>query len=415
MIADREQDANSKQKIEEHSSRSIAGSNSDSRVLFIAYVANPQNGSESGSGWALLNYYLERGFQVSILCGPGVVDNISEKLKPFSNQWEFVQIPAGKFGNQFTRVLPYSLQVRNIIWNLQISYYWKEIVGKRKFTFSHYATFAGDWNICAPLFRRSFPVLWGPVGGTQKIPKVLYSALGFRGLLNELARSIVTVPLRQLNRLLAFSNRNITILCLNDAVQKAFSTRRSQSPLISNIVLPCLGSSDYWKDCQSNYYFGAGRLIALKNWKLAIRALAKIDDSSLLLIAGDGSEKKALQKLATKLKISERVIFLGTLTQLECINLMIHSKGVVFPSLRDSEGWALAEAAHYGVPAIALNTPGSRAISYFSEIDLVPISRKKIVEDFARLMHHPVPPRLCGAFCKCRLAERLSDFVPTSR
>ena len=382
-------------------------------VLYISYVANPESGSESGSGWAILEYYLELNFKVSILCGPTTKKDIVSRLKDYPDQWEIISLNQSTFLDKLLNLLPiFPLQFRSLVWNLKILREWGKILSERKISFVHYATFAGDWNVCAPLFRSAINVLWGPVGGSQKVPKELIFSLGFMGLISESLRTLITSPFRQLNRLLVYLNKRVLVLSLNDAVQKVFSTDKRKSPLVSNIVLPCLTSKDFWCESESNYFFAAGRLIALKNWQLALRSLAILDDSSRLLIAGDGPQRRALGSMAKKLRIEDRVEFLGEVTHRECIDLMLASKGVVFPSLRDSEGWALAEAAHYGVPSIALDTPGSRAICNFAGLDLVPITKSNIVRDFASRMQNPNPPTNLAAFCKCRLRDRLFSLIP---
>lgn len=55
----------------------------------------------------------------------------------------------------------------------------------------------------------------------------------------------------------------------------------------------------------------AGRLELVKGHDLVIKALALLPKNTLLVIAGDGSQKESLQALVEKLQLSERVIFLG--------------------------------------------------------------------------------------------------------
>jgi glycosyltransferase involved in cell wall biosynthesis len=381
-------------------------------VLFLGYAIDPNSGSESGGGWALLRTYLDLGLHAYILCGLGAEDSIKEELKSYNGQFEIVQKRKLDFLYNLLDLLPYSLQLKSLIWNLDILIEWKSLSAQYEFTFVHYATFAGDWNFCAPLYRRKIPLLWGPIGGTQKVPMRLFGSLGFMGIISESFRAMATSPFRFLNRLLVKKRSNIKILCLNDSVQKYFASSRHINPLVTNVVLPCLSESMKWRDKSSKYYFAAGRLIPLKNWGLAIKSLALIGEDSFLLIAGTGTYEKALRKLARSLSIENRVVFLGQISHSDCIELMLGSRGVVFPSLRDSASWFLAEAAHYGVPIITLNTPGSRSIAYFSKFDLVPIGKTTLVEQFSEFMKNPPMPLRSGQFCKCKMQELILGQIP---
>jgi glycosyltransferase involved in cell wall biosynthesis len=377
-------------------------------ILYLGFVINPNNGSESGAGWALLKSHLDGGARVHIICNSNSEESILEELKKYPGQWEFIHLKNFDLYEKIVKEFPFSLQLRSLIWNFCVLREWDSIMRLSDFKLVHYATFAGDWNFCAPLFKKEIPMLWGPIGGAQRIPISLLHFLGFAGSISEIFRGMITSPLRHFNKYLAIKRSNILIICLNDAVQSFFSFSKLEFPISSNVSLPCLTSGRLWRDSSSNYYFAAGRLIALKNWGLAIKSLALMGDDSRLIIAGSGTSRKQLEKLAVSLNVAERVIFLGQTTQAECIDLMLGSKGVVFPSLRDSNSWSLTEAAHYGVPIVALDLPGPRAVSNFAKFELVPIkTRSNLVEIYSEYMKNPPKVSNVGQFCKCRMRSRL--------
>lgn len=378
-------------------------------ILYLGFVINSKNGSESGAGWALLRTHLDAGARAYIICNSSSEKSILEDLEKYPGQWEFIHLKNFDLFEKVLRAFPFSLQLRSLFWNFFILREWNSITRLSDFKLVHYATFAGDWNFCAPLFKKEIPMLWGPIGGAQKIPFRLLHFLGFAGSLSEIFRGVITSPLRHFNKFLVIKRSNILVLCSNDAVQSFFSFSKREFPISSNVSLPCLTSGERWRDSSSNYYFAAGRLIPLKNWGLAIKSLALIRDDSLLIIAGSGTSRKRLEKLAVSLNVAERVIFLGQTTQAQCIDLMLGSKGVVFPSLRDSASWSLTEAAHYGVPIIALDLPGPRAVSNFAKFDLVPIrARSNLIEIYSEYMKNPPQVSNVGQFCKCSMRSRLS-------
>lgn len=104
-----------------------------------------------------------------------------------------------------------------------------------------------------------------------------------------------------------------------------------------------------------------GRLESHKQVDLLIRAfkeLRSILPDSELLIAGDGSQKRHLVKLASDLDLKD-VHFLGVIPRLDLIRLIKSSATLVLPSLLEGHGMVLLEAMAAGTPPIAVLSPGS--------------------------------------------------------
>lgn len=105
--------------------------------------------------------------------------------------------------------------------------------------------------------------------------------------------------------------------------------------------------------------FTLGRLEAQKNHQLLISALARIRHKPWhLTIGGDGGELSRLKKLATKLGLTGRVDFLGSIDQSEVIDQMKQASFFVLPSAHESFGVAALEAMACGKPVIITNTGG---------------------------------------------------------
>ena len=102
----------------------------------------------------------------------------------------------------------------------------------------------------------------------------------------------------------------------------------------------------------------AGHLVPVKGHDLIIAALPLLPDVTLL-IAGDGSERAALEQQAHDLNISHRVRFLGNLAQPELARTYAAVDALVLASSR--EGWAnvLLEAMACGTPVVASNVWGT--------------------------------------------------------
>jgi glycosyltransferase involved in cell wall biosynthesis len=109
-----------------------------------------------------------------------------------------------------------------------------------------------------------------------------------------------------------------------------------------------------------------GRLEPIKNFHLALRALARLDDHAgdepapLLVIVGDGTERGSLEALASELGITQRVKFLGWRADAE----RIYGAFDLFTLTSRSEGTSISllEAMSSGVCPIVTDVGGNRAV-----------------------------------------------------
>lgn len=106
-----------------------------------------------------------------------------------------------------------------------------------------------------------------------------------------------------------------------------------------------------------------GRLQYYKSLNVFIKAAKKVLESvptAEFVIAGNGEEKKKLQKFADRLNISEKIKFLGKVSEEEKISL--YQKAWVFVNPSFMEGWGITtiEANACGTCAVASNVAGLR-------------------------------------------------------
>lgn len=103
----------------------------------------------------------------------------------------------------------------------------------------------------------------------------------------------------------------------------------------------------------------AARLETVKGHKYLLHAISKTDDT-ILALAGDGSLRPSLQKLATKLGIAHRVHFLGAMDDVvpfyQSLDLFC------LPSLNEGLPLSPLEAQSCGVPVIITDVGGCRSI-----------------------------------------------------
>jgi len=101
------------------------------------------------------------------------------------------------------------------------------------------------------------------------------------------------------------------------------------------------------------FIMSAGRLVKVKNFAMLVRGFALAGGDRKLVIAGEGEERGALERLARELGISDRVLLPGFIQN--PYPLMAAADIFVLPS--DSEGYpnALIEAMALSRPVIAAN------------------------------------------------------------
>lgn len=102
-----------------------------------------------------------------------------------------------------------------------------------------------------------------------------------------------------------------------------------------------------------------GHLVPVKGHELIIEAMARLPKDVSLLIAGNGPERKKVERLCRTLDVSDRVTFLGALPQEELTKYFSASDASVLASSR--EGWAnvLLESMACGTPVVASNVWGT--------------------------------------------------------
>ena len=117
-----------------------------------------------------------------------------------------------------------------------------------------------------------------------------------------------------------------------------------------------------------------GNLVPLKGHHLAIEALLQLPEAKLV-IAGGGPERNNLEALARHLAVSNRVTFVGTLTQADLRDYYNAVDVLVLASSR--EGWAnvLLESMACGTPVVASNVGGTPEVVASSDAGRLMLER----------------------------------------
>jgi teichuronic acid biosynthesis glycosyltransferase TuaC len=136
-----------------------------------------------------------------------------------------------------------------------------------------------------------------------------------------------------------------------------------------------------------------GLLIDRKGHNLVIEALTQLPTHTLIIV-GDGPERKALERLATKLKVDNRVRFLGRVAHQGLADIYVAADALVLASSR--EGWpnVLLEAMACGTPVVASNVWGNPEVVAAPEAGVLMSERSvKGVVDGVRALFNALPRR----------------------
>lgn len=141
-----------------------------------------------------------------------------------------------------------------------------------------------------------------------------------------------------------------------------------------------------------------GRIKKYKGVDLVVRAFAELrHPTARLEIAGAGEFRPDLERLVASLALSERVTFLGRVSESEKVALLRRAWATLFASPK--EGWGITnlEAAACGTPVIASNSPGIRESVREGETGfLVPHGDTRAMAE--RMQRLALAPELVQAF-----------------
>ena len=124
---------------------------------------------------------------------------------------------------------------------------------------------------------------------------------------------------------------------------------------------------EQWNLAEDDEIFGfVGRLGEEKNLPLLIKSferhIAKKRPKAKLLFVGDFEYRKTLEEMAAATKYADRIIFTGAMPR-EKLGLAYSVLDVfTFPSLKDTQGWVLHEAAHAGLPIVLVDKELSEVV-----------------------------------------------------
>jgi len=141
-----------------------------------------------------------------------------------------------------------------------------------------------------------------------------------------------------------------------EVIPNAVDVARFSAPASEEAIVDI--KNRYGKRIGDVFLFTASRLVLSRGVEDTIRALSFLPKNVKLLIAGDGEDKKKLERIATDARVQERVIFAGHVPHDELPLYYKVSDIFVRPSLIEGFGNSFVEAFAAGVPVVATEVGG---------------------------------------------------------
>ena len=153
------------------------------------------------------------------------------------------------------------------------------------------------------------------------------------------------------------------------------------------------------------------RLDPEKNTGLLIEALARVRKTmpdAVLVVAGDGREKSALQSKAAALGVGEAVCFLGEITEVPAL-LRLCEAGALVPNRNEGLSNTILEYMAAGLPVLATDCGGNRELVRDGETGrLVPSTASPVIvaEAWCSLLRDCVKPCIMGGQARAYVEQR---------
>lgn len=178
-----------------------------------------------------------------------------------------------------------------------------------------------------------------------------------------------------------------------------------------------------WGINKSDEVFGfVGRLGEEKNLAILIKAfdrhIAKERPKSKLLFVGDFEYRKVLEEMAANTKYADRIVFTGALPR-ESLGVVYETLDVFcFPSLKDTQGWVLHEAAHARRPIVIIDQKVSEVVRDGESGVFVENTPKSMADGIISLLKSPkkrqefgeVSKKLASGFTERRQVRKLAKL-----
>ena len=371
------------------------------RVLIVAENASVRFGGEAILPYHYFRLLLERGVDVHLIVHDRTRAELEQLFPSALERLHFVpDLLLQKLFFKLGRLLP--RRVDEAIFGManQFLTQWQQRTVLRALVMSRciiHQPIPVSPRTPSLMFSLGAPVIIGPMNGGMEYPAA------FRGSESLVSRVVVGLgraSSRFLNMLLPGKRDAAVLLVANERTRDALPTgMRGHIRLLPENGV----DTRLWRAAESREVAGAkrfcfiGRLVDWKALDVAIEAVALMPGATLDVI-GDGPMRVPWQALADRLKISDRICFLGWRSQRECAQHLSRCCALLLPSVYECGGAVVLEAMAMARPVIA--TAWGGPLDYLDAscgILIEPMIRDQMIADFASAMLRLAEsPTLCA-------------------
>jgi glycosyltransferase involved in cell wall biosynthesis len=334
------------------------------KILLSAYACEPNRGSEQGIGWNWALELANLGHEVHVLTRANNRPSISNTAKalPATLRFHYYDPPKRlTFWKRGGR----GVYLYSWLWQIGAARVARVLQTTERFDIVHHITLGSPY---IPSFMGNLGVkfIMGPLGGGETAPLQLRSGYSLRGHLVDALRDLASYLIkfspmfirnqRQATRILLRSHESARLIQLSE---------RWKIELVVDVGATPAVESTSAKRGEGLALLYVGRFLHWKGLHLALEALARLRSvraDARLTLVGAGPEEPRLRRVARELGVGTSIRWISWVPHNELDEIYRQHDIFVFPSLHDSGGLVICEAAANGLPIVCLDLGGPGTI-----------------------------------------------------
>lgn len=337
-------------------------------IVISAYACEPDKGSEPGVGWHWAEE-ISRRHEVLIITRKNNRVSIEKELKRTGNKnIDVIYYDPPKWLTFWKRGSR-GVQLFYYIWQYGAYLKVKKYVPLKDVEAVFAVTFGNLWKPTF-MYKLGVPMIWGPVGGGEEVPKQLLDHLSKKQKFVEFLRRVSKkIPLSNPWLGTICNHANLIVARTYDSLACIDQKYHSKCRIMIETGVDEVEFKEFSgmgkEPSQSKKFTYVGRLVSLKMVDIGINAFAgvvKKYPDAVLNIVGDGPMEDQLKKLSLELHIEDNVFFHGSKPRREAMKILSDSRALLMTSCKEGGAWVLFEAMMCGRPVLCMDTAGMKVV-----------------------------------------------------
>lgn len=342
------------------------------RIIAICYTIDPKLGSEPGAAWGVVRTLMEVA-DVDVLVSSLEYDQLEAWRQQENEQRiRFVSVHPSSTSSIFWKLS--HLDGGPFAWFLKAEFvaYWIWLSAAKRvglnlektvtYAAAIHVSYASYW-LPSPVVDFKAPGIWGPVGGATRTPIPIWRYLGVKGVCGELFKFLAVRLVSLLPSVRRTWREADFRLAETENTRRALSKSLQDGTMVLNRAALQNVPSRAEKVPRKRYILFPSRLQPRKGPRLAIDALRYAGPDVRLVFVADGMERRALQRMAKRIGVADKIEFRGWVERNEMFRMVCEAAAVLFTGTREEGGCALAEAMQLGTPVIVLGVGGAKLLA----------------------------------------------------